>query len=150
MATLATADMGVSIFGIGYVGAVTSACISKSGFPVTAVDINPEKVDRLGRGESPIVEPGLPELLKDGIDSGSLRATTDVRQAGMSTDMSIICVGTPSLPNGTLDLSHIAGVAEQLGEAIGEKNSHHSVVMRSTMLPEIGRASCRERVCQYV
>src|SRR3546814_7768371 len=59
--------MGVSIFGIGYVGAVTSACISKSGFPVTAVDINPEKVDRLGRGESPIVEPGLPELLKAGI-----------------------------------------------------------------------------------
>src|SRR3546814_20518250 len=88
MATLATADMGVSMFGIGYVGAVTSACISKSGFPVQAVEINQEKVERLGRGASTLFDHGMPCLPSAGRDTGSLRTTTYVRHALLSPPLS--------------------------------------------------------------
>lgn len=128
-------DLGVSVLGIGYVGAVTSACISDTGFGVVAVDVNPDKVAQVNSGQSPIVEPQLDDLLRRNIDAKRLRATTDSESAVMETNLSIICVGTPSQPNGSLDLSHVVAVAEQVGTAIGRKNSFHSVVMRSTMLP---------------
>ncbi|EGF90085.1 GDP-mannose 6-dehydrogenase [Asticcacaulis biprosthecium C19] len=125
----------VSIFGIGYVGAVTAACICKDGFSVHAVDVNQAKADSLGKGISPIVEPGLPELLKGAVDDGLLTAGTSAVYAIDNTDLSIVCVGTPSLRNGNLDLSYVAAVAEDIGKAIGQKAGYHSVVMRSTMLP---------------
>lgn len=128
-------QVAVSVFGIGYVGAVTSACISDAGFDVVAVDINPGKAEMLARGESPIVEPGLPEMLKRSVEAGRLSAITDTAEAIARTNLSIICVGTPSQSNGNLDLSHVADVCEQIGEAIKAKDSFHSVVMRSTMLP---------------
>jgi GDP-mannose 6-dehydrogenase len=127
--------IGVSIFGIGYVGAVTAGCISSDGFAVTAVDINPSKVAMLNKGRSPIVEPGLPELLQAGVATGVLRATTDCRDALARSDLSIVCVGTPSRANGDLDLSYVAGVAQEIGQALKDKKGYHSVVMRSTMLP---------------
>ena len=125
----------VSVFGIGYVGAVTAACICKDGFAVHAVDINPAKAEALGKGISPIVEPGLPELLLGAVENGLLTAGTSVAHALEVTDLSIICVGTPSMRNGNLDLSYVAAVAEDLGKALKVKEGFHSIVMRSTMLP---------------
>jgi GDP-mannose 6-dehydrogenase len=127
--------MQISVFGIGYVGAVSSACLANDGHHVIAVDPNPHKVGPLNEGISPIVEPGLGELIQDGIRSRRLVATSDVREAINSTDLSFVCVGTPSRSNGSLDTSYVTAAAEQIGAAIREKNSFHSVVMRSTILP---------------
>ena len=127
--------MQISVFGIGYVGAVSSACLANDGHHVIAVDPNPQKVGPLNEGISPIVEPGLGELIQGGIRSRRLVATSDVREAVNSTDLSFVCVGTPSRSNGSLDTSYVSAAAEQIGAAIREKNSFHSVVMRSTILP---------------
>lgn len=127
--------MQISVFGIGYVGAVSSACLANDGHHVIAVDPNPQKVGPLNEGISPIVEPGLGELLQSGISNRRLMATSDVREAVNGTDLSFVCVGTPSRSNGSLDTSYVSAVAEQIGAAIREKNSFHSVVMRSTILP---------------
>ncbi|MBJ6124660.1 nucleotide sugar dehydrogenase [Microvirga splendida] len=127
--------MQISVFGIGYVGAVSSACLANDGHHVIAVDPNPQKVGPLNEGISPIVEPGLGELLQSGIRNRRLMATSDVREAVNGTDISFVCVGTPSRPNGSLDTSYVSAAAEQIGAAIREKNSFHSVVMRSTILP---------------
>jgi GDP-mannose 6-dehydrogenase len=127
--------MQISVFGIGYVGAVSSACLANDGHHVIAVDPNPQKVGPLNEGISPIVEPGLDELIQGGIRSRRLVATSDVREAVNSTDLSFVCVGTPSRSNGSLDTSYVTAAAEQIGAAIREKNSFHSVVMRSTILP---------------
>jgi GDP-mannose 6-dehydrogenase len=127
--------MQISVFGIGYVGAVSSACLANDGHHVIAVDPNPQKVGPLNEGISPIVEPGLDELIQGGIRRRRLVATSDVREAVNSTDISFVCVGTPSRSNGSLDTSYVTAAAEQIGAAIREKNSFHSVVMRSTILP---------------
>jgi GDP-mannose 6-dehydrogenase len=127
--------MQISVFGIGYVGAVSSACLANDGHHVIAVDPNPQKVGPLNEGISPIVEPGLEELIQGGIRSRRLMATSDVREAVNGTDLSFVCVGTPSRSNGSLDTAYVSAAAEQIGAAIREKNSFHSVVMRSTILP---------------
>ncbi|WP_262269827.1 nucleotide sugar dehydrogenase [Microvirga yunnanensis] len=127
--------MQISVFGIGYVGAVSAACLANDGHNVIAVDPNPQKVGPLNEGISPIVEPGLGEMIKDGISSKRLMATSDVREAVHGTDLSFVCVGTPSRSNGSLDTAYVSAAAEQIGAAIREKNSFHSVVMRSTILP---------------
>ena len=127
--------MRIAIFGIGYVGAVSSACLANNGHSVIAVDSNPEKVERVRDGLSPIVEPGLDAVLASGVASGRLRATTDPNEAVAGSDLSMICVGTPSTANGGLDLSHVVRVCEQIGAALREKAEFHAVVVRSTMLP---------------
>ena len=127
--------MQISVFGVGYVGAVTSACLSKGGNDVIAVDVSQAKVDLLNRGESPIAEHGLSVLVEDAVKSGRLRATTNAAEAIRSTEMSIVCVGTPSLPNGDLDLRYIIEVCKQIGAEIAHDDKYHSVVFRSTMLP---------------
>ncbi|MEE1611667.1 UDP-glucose/GDP-mannose dehydrogenase family protein [Microvirga sp. CF3016] len=127
--------MQISVFGIGYVGAVSAACLANDGHNVIAVDPNPQKVGPLNEGISPIVEPGLEEMIKGGISSKRLVATSDVREAVQGTDLSFVCVGTPSRSNGSLDTAYVSAAAEQIGAAIREKNDFHSVVMRSTILP---------------
>lgn len=127
--------MRISVFGVGYVGAVTSACLCKGGNDVIAVDVSKAKVEMINRGESPIAEAGLRELVEDAIACGRLRATTDAAEAVRETEMSIVCVGTPSLPNGDLDLHYIVDVCHQIGAEIGRDSKYHSVVFRSTMLP---------------
>ena len=127
--------MRISIFGAGYVGAVTSACLCKSGNDVVAVDISQAKVDSLNRGESPIVETGLDELFREALDLRRFRATTDAAEAIAETEMSIVCVGTPSLSNGDLNLKFVVEVCSEIGREIARKSSFHSVVLRSTMLP---------------
>ena len=127
--------MKISIFGIGYVGCVSAACLARAGHEVVGVDVNPTKVEIINSGASPIVEPGINELIGEVVKEGKLRATTDVAQAVASTEMSLICVGTPSKPNGSLDLGHVRRVCEQIGQALASKSARHTIVVRSTMLP---------------
>lgn len=127
--------MRISIFGFGYVGATTGACLAKEGHHVIGVDPQRAKLDLIAAGKSPIVEEGLEELIAAGVSSGRLSVTTDYRRAVAETDISLICVGTPSLPNGALRLDYVEKVAHEIGEGIREKGSYHSVVVRSTVLP---------------
>jgi len=127
--------MKISIFGIGYVGCVSAACFAHAGHDVIGVDVNPTKVDIINSGKSPIVEPQMNELIHDVVKAGKLRATTDSMEAVNASDISLVCVGTPSKPNGSLDLGHVARVCEEIGAALATKDTHHTVVIRSTMLP---------------
>ena len=112
--------MRVSVFGLGYVGSVSAASSAADGHDVVGVDVNPAKVDSVNTGRSPIVEPGLDELMRTGHEEGRLRATTSTADAVHSTDISLLCVGTPSRKNGSLDLSYLERVCEQVGDALRE------------------------------
>lgn len=125
----------VSIFGLGYVGAVTAACLTAKGHRVVGIDADKDKVAALNAGNSPILEPQVQELLTQGKNSQLLTATTDVEEAIAETTISFISVGTPSLRSGKLDLSAIEKVCQQIGAALASKNGFHSVVIRSTVLP---------------
>ena len=125
----------ISIFGLGYVGAVSVAAFADMGHQVSGVDVNPTKVSIINSGRSPVIEKGLSELIGDGVADGRVCATTDAREAVLGTEISIICVGTPSRPNGDLDLTYIRRVSEQIGQALAQKDTYHTVIARSTMLP---------------
>ena len=127
--------MNVSVFGLGYVGSVSAASFAADGHTVVGVDVNPDKVGSLNEGRSPIVERGLDELIRDNVANGRLRATTSTKEAVAATDLSLICVGTPSRKNGSLDLTYLERVCEHIGEALADKPSYHVVVVRSTVLP---------------
>lgn len=127
--------MKLSVFGLGYVGCVSAACFADSGNTVVGVDVNPVKIDIINSGNSPIVEEGMNDLIKRAVESGKLRATTDSNQAINESDVSLVCVGTPSRSNGALDLSHVEKVCDEIGRSLREKKTHHTIVIRSTMLP---------------
>ena len=127
--------MKISIFGIGYVGCVSAGCFARAGHDVIGVDVNPAKVEIINSGASPIVEPQINELIRDVVKTGKLSATTDSSQAVKSTEISLVCVGTPSKPNGSLDLGHVRRVSEQIGAALTGQSERHTIVIRSTMLP---------------
>jgi GDP-mannose 6-dehydrogenase len=127
--------MNVSVFGLGYVGSVSAASFAGDGHTVVGVDVNPDKVASLNEGRSPIVEKGLDELIETGTAAGRLRATTSTAEAVGATDLSLICVGTPSRRNGSLDLSYLERVCQQIGDALRTKDGYHVVVVRSTVLP---------------
>lgn len=127
--------MHISVFGIGYVGAVSAACLANDGHSVIAVDTSQQKVETINAGRSPIVEEGLDKLIRQGVENGRLQATMDGFRAISDSDLSFVCVGTPSLANGSLDLTYVVRVCEEIGRAIGKKRGFHSVVIRSTMLP---------------
>jgi GDP-mannose 6-dehydrogenase len=127
--------MNVSIFGLGYVGSVSAATFADDGHTVIGVDVNPTKVAMLNSGQSPIVEPGLDELIETTVAAGRLRATTSAAEAVEGSDVSLVSVSTPSRRNGSLDLTHLTRVCEQLGEALQRKDAYHVVVIRSTVLP---------------
>lgn len=129
------AKMRISVFGIGYVGAVSAACLVRDGNQVVAVDPNDAKVAILNAGESPIVEPGLDEIIAEGIASGRLTATNSPAEAIASTELSFVCVGTPSQFNGSLDTGYVLRAAEEIGAALKAKDAFHTVVIRSTILP---------------
>ncbi|MBL1293998.1 MAG: UDP-glucose/GDP-mannose dehydrogenase family protein [Thiotrichales bacterium] len=127
--------MKISIFGLGYVGAVSAGCLAKEGHTVIGVDPYQPKVDLINSGQTPVIEDEIGAIVSDAVKSGALRATADVEDAVNNSEMSFICVGTPSLLNGGLDLKYVRGVCEQIGEAIKQKDEFHVVVARSTMLP---------------
>jgi GDP-mannose 6-dehydrogenase len=125
----------ISIFGLGYVGTVSAGCLAHDGHEVVGVDPLPTKVDLINRGQSPIVETDIGEIIAANVKAGRLRATSDPVQAIRETDLSFVCVGTPSQANGNLDLRYIRRICEQIGEALKSKDTRHTVVIRSTILP---------------
>jgi GDP-mannose 6-dehydrogenase len=124
--------MKVALFGLGYVGCVSAACFARSGIGVVGVDVNPTKVNLLHGGSSPIVEKDVGPFLQEAAASGRLRATTEARDAVLDTDLAIVCVGTPSQRGGGLDLSHVFGVAAQIGTALRDRAEPYVIVVRST------------------
>lgn len=128
-------SLSVSIFGLGYVGSVSAACLTSMGHRVTGVDVNRAKVEMLESGLSPIIEARMSELVAEGHRACRLHATTDPAAAVRDSDLSFVCVGTPSLRSGKLDLSHIEHVAQEIGAALREKKSQHLIILRSTVLP---------------
>ncbi len=128
-------SLSISLFGLGYVGSVSAACFAQMGHKVVGVDVNRDKVAMLDAGKSPIVEARISALIAEAHAAGRLHATTDAKIAVMQTDISFVCVGTPSLRSGKLDLSHIEHVSREIGAALREKNASHTVVLRSTVLP---------------
>jgi GDP-mannose 6-dehydrogenase len=127
--------MRVSVFGLGYVGSVSAASFAADGHEVIGVDVNADKVAAVNAGRSPIVEPGLDDLLQRAVAEGRLRATTNTADAIAESDVSLLCVGTPSRKNGSLDLTYLERVSEQIGAALKHKSTYHVVVVRSTVLP---------------
>lgn len=127
--------MKISIFGLGYVGTVSAGCLANDGHQVIGVDPVQTKVDLINRGQSPIIESEINEIIAATSHSGALCATDDSVRAIRETDLSFVCVGTPSQPNGNLDLRYIRRICEQIGEALRDKSSRHTVVIRSTILP---------------
>src|ERR1700730_2875883 len=125
----------VSVFGLGYVGSVTAACLASKGNSVIGVDLSPAKVEQLAAGRSPIVEPGVKELIAQPHNGQRLRDTTDPVPAVMETNISFLCVGTPSLRSGKLDLGHVEPVCRDIGQVLKRKDAFHLVVLRSTVLP---------------
>jgi GDP-mannose 6-dehydrogenase len=127
--------MRISVFGLGYVGTVCAACFADRGHHVIGVDKSDSKVELIRSGQSPIVERDIGELVARGVESGRLRATVDAAEAVGASDISFICVGTPSRPNGALDLGAVDAVATEIGRAIRIKAEPHTVVLRSTVVP---------------
>ena len=134
--------MNISVFGLGYVGAVSVACLARDGHFVIGVDVDETKVGMIAAGKSPIVEPGLDELLAAGVRGGRIRATTDFERAVDWTDLTLISVGTPPAADGQPDLSFVYNVSRQIGQAIARKGKPHLVVLRSTVPPGT-LAECR-------
>ncbi len=131
--------MKVSIVGMGYVGIVSAVTFAKSGHEVICLDIDEEKVEMVRGGKAPIYEPGLEELLQTTVGDGWLEATTDLDAAVRNSEMTLICVGTPSRPDGSMDISYVEAAAEQIGKAIKEKKGWHTVVTKSTVVPTTGK-----------
>lgn len=127
--------MKISIFGLGYVGVVTAGCLASRGHVIVGVDVNEVKVQMMNEGLSPIIEKDLPELLAANVKNGMIRATTDTADAIAATELSIICVGTPSRSNGCLDTTFLENVCNEIGENLKHKEDKHVLVFRSTMIP---------------
>lgn len=127
--------MKLSVFGLGYVGCVSAACFAREGHEVVGVDVNATKVEIINGGRSPIVETGVGELIGEMVGAGRLRATIDTNDAIRNSEVSLVCVGTPSNANGSLDLKYVRRVCEEIGQELKTKTTRHTIVIRSTMLP---------------
>ncbi len=127
--------MKISIFGLGYVGAVSLACLSRDGHQVIGVEIDRTKLDLIAAGKTPVVEEGMVELMQQVAASGLVEVTTDAAQALLASEISLVCVGTPSAPNGSQDQGAILRLAEAMGQALARKTAVHVIVFRSTLVP---------------
>ncbi len=127
--------MKIAVFGLGYVGAVSAACLAKEGHSVIGVDPNDTKVSLINAGQTPIIEDDVGELIQQAVADGRLRAVPDAASAIAESDLSLICVGTPSASNGSLDLRYVEIVCREIGAVLKEKSGYHTVVIRSTILP---------------
>ncbi|HVF17426.1 MAG TPA: nucleotide sugar dehydrogenase [Steroidobacteraceae bacterium] len=129
------AQRSISIFGLGYVGAVSLACLARDGHEVYGVDIDPTKLELVRSGRSPIIEEGMQELMRAVVNGGGVTVTDSMRDAILSTDVSFVCVGTPPKPNGNQDLTALLRLAEEIGKVLPEKSTRHLIVIRSTVKP---------------
>lgn len=135
--------MTISLFGLGYVGCVTAACLARKGFSVIGVDVNPTKVEAINDGRTPILELDLAPLIRAGVEAGRLSATIDGADAIRRSELSVICVGTPGNEDGTADLRQVNAVCREIGRAMAAKPSPHPVILRSTVPPGTTNR-CRE------
>lgn len=129
--------MRVSVFGLGYVGCVTAACLARDGHDVLGVDVNAAKVADLNAGRAPFVEPGLDQLIASAVRSGRFTATTDPQDAVRRSELGLVCVGTPSLADGGQNLDYVRRVCQEIGEALAARDAYFCVVIRSTLLPGV-------------
>ena len=127
--------MKISVFGLGYVGCVSLGCLAQNGHNVIGVDVNESKIDLINDGRATIIEKDIDVIISEQFANGRIKATLDFREAVRDTDVSFICVGTPSTKEGHLNLEYIYKVADQIGSALKEKKSFHTIVIRSTVLP---------------
>lgn len=127
--------MNIAVFGLGYVGCVTTACLARDGHRVIGVDVKPEKITAIQRGHSPIIEPDLAELIQAGVATGRIEVTMDTTYAVNRADLLMVCVGTPSQKNGSLDLTYVEKVCRDIGRALRKKRTYSILVLRSTVLP---------------
>jgi GDP-mannose 6-dehydrogenase len=127
--------MHISIFGLGYVGAVSLACLARDGHKVIGVDVEPAKLALIRDGKTPVLEEGMVDLMAAVVASGRVTVTDSVREAVLNTEVSLICVGTPSAPNGSQDLSAMLRLAHDIGRVMREKSTPHVFVFRSTVIP---------------
>lgn len=127
--------MNISVFGLGYVGSISAACLAKNGHKVIGIDVNVMKNQSIIEGHAPVREPGLDDIILNAVESGKLHADSDVNSAVQNSDISMVCVGTPSNKNGSLDLRYVENVCQQIGTGIARKGDYHVVVVRSTVLP---------------
>lgn len=127
--------MNISVFGMGYVGLVTAACLAKQSHRIVGVDVNRNKVQLINCGQSPILEASIGELVREAVCTGLLRATDSPADGVINSELSLICVGTPTCKNGRLDVTGIEKVARELGRALGQKDGFHTIAIRSTVLP---------------
>jgi len=127
--------MKISIFGLGYVGAVSLACLARDGHQVTGVDIDPTKLALIAAGTTPVVEEGMVDLVASVVASGRVKVTAEVQEALLASDVSLVCVGTPSASNGSQDQQAVLRLAADLGRALRGKDTPHVVVFRSTLVP---------------
>ena len=125
----------ISVFGLGYVGSISAGCFASRGHRVVGVDVDPRKLELLRQGKAPVIEEGLAELVHDAVASGRLSVTDGATQAVLDSDVSLVCVATPSLPGGGLSTAYLEAVTAQIGSALAVKDGWHTVVYRSTMLP---------------
>ena len=140
--------MRIGLFGLGYVGTVGAACLADRGHTVIGVDKSSLKVDLIRSGRSPIVEPGIDDLIRRAVNSGRLMVTEDAAEAVAASDMSIVCVGTPGRPDGTLQLDALGAVVGEIGHAIRAKGKRHTVVVRSTVTPGTTRGLVAARLAK--
>ena len=129
--------MKIAVFGLGYVGSVSAACLAEAGHTITGVDVDPVKLDLIRQGHSPVTEPDLDESLGRGVASGRITVTSDTRKAVTSSDLSLVCVGTPSRRNGSLESNYLERVLEEIGAALASTQDYHVVAVRSTLLPGV-------------
>lgn len=127
--------MKVSVFGLGYVGSVSAGCLAALGHDVIGVDVNRTKVDLINAGQSPVIEAGLDLLITEAVRAGRITAVAEAGAAVAASDVSLICVGTPSADNGSLDLTFVERVCREIGASLARKDEYHVVIVRSTMLP---------------
>jgi len=129
--------MRIAIFGLGYVGSVSAACLAAAGHKVIGVDVDPVKLDLIRQGRSPVTEPDLDDWLGKGVTGGQITVTNDTRAAVGSSEISLICVGTPSRRNGSLESTYLERVIEEIGSALEGQSAYHVVAVRSTLLPGV-------------
>jgi GDP-mannose 6-dehydrogenase len=129
--------MRIAVFGLGYVGSVSAACLAEAGHTITGVDVDPVKLDLIRQGRSPVTEPDLDDWLGRGVASGRITVTNDTAKAVTSSDLSLICVGTPSRRNGSLESTYLERVLEEIGTALKSTDAYHVVAVRSTLLPGV-------------
>jgi GDP-mannose 6-dehydrogenase len=134
--------MRISIFGMGYVGCVSAACLANMGHSVIGVDVNISKLDMIKNGKSPIIEPGLNEIIDRVVKEERLKVTADSNEAIRESEVSMVCVGTPSCPNGSLDTRYLERVVTQIGAALSALSTYHVVTIRSTLLPGMVQSQC--------